>query len=237
MNWSEGPSAATGPEPELASSLAHCLLRLGQFGRAEVHARAAVAGDPSSEAHQELLAWILTGGSLRPPGSSGPASTAVTGAKLDVPRPIEAGLTSGELPSRSLRTVGDSHPIVDSPDSPGGHPGRPSHSGPSRESQELVLGVLRGAAYGPVSRVLRERAEEIWRDYCEAVGEPRILRPESYAAALEYAIAMVHGMDGVTQVSVARRYGAPPRSVSTRFGRIRSALQLKVGDVRYLGDL
>ena len=52
-------------------------------------------------------------------------------------------------------------------------------------------------------------------------------------ASIEYAIAMVHGVRGVTQTALATRYGVAPATISNRYAEIRSALALVPGDPRY----
>lgn len=77
-----------------------------------------------------------------------------------------------------------------------------------------------------------ERAVNLWSDYrdCRKV---RVGKPEVFAAAVEYAMALIHRREGVTQAKVARRYGVATTSVSTRYGEIRDALALRPGDPRY----
>lgn len=77
-----------------------------------------------------------------------------------------------------------------------------------------------------------ESARALWSDYRDE-REPRVKKPEIVAAAVHYAIALVHGVDGVTQASIARTYGVAARSVSSRYGDIRSTLALQPGDPRY----
>ncbi|MGF1468194.1 MAG: hypothetical protein ACFCGT_18900 [Sandaracinaceae bacterium] len=79
-----------------------------------------------------------------------------------------------------------------------------------------------------------ERARALWADYREE-RTPRVKKPAICAAAVHYAIALVHGLDGVTQAAIARRYGVAPKSVSTRYGDIRDTLSLRPGDPRYAG--
>lgn len=75
-------------------------------------------------------------------------------------------------------------------------------------------------------------AQALWDDFKQG-REIRIVKPEVYAAALEYAIALLYDIDGVTQTSVARRYGVARKSVSNRYAEIRDALALRPGDPRY----
>ena len=55
------------------------------------------------------------------------------------------------------------------------------------------------------------RAQALWTDF-SGRRALRVVKPAVYAAAIEYAIAMVHGVRGVTQAAVGRRYGVAPAS-------------------------
>lgn len=94
---------------------------------------------------------------------------------------------------------------------------------------DLLDRHMREAGY---SRGQLERARALWSDYQEE-RTPRFRKPEVCAAAVHYAIAMVHSLDDVTQGDVARRYGIAARSLSSRFGDIRDVLSLSPGDPRY----
>ena len=76
------------------------------------------------------------------------------------------------------------------------------------------------------------RAQALWSDFSHRRGV-RAARPEVYAAAIEYAMAMVHASEGITRAAVGRRYGVTPSSISNRYGEIRSVLGLLPGDPRY----
>lgn len=82
------------------------------------------------------------------------------------------------------------------------------------------------------SATQRERARAMWADYRDE-REPRVKKPEICAAAVHYAIAIITGVGGATQASIARRYGVAPKSVSTRYGDIRQTLALTPDDPRY----
>ncbi len=77
-----------------------------------------------------------------------------------------------------------------------------------------------------------ERARALWMDFRDG-RHVRVQKPEVVAAAIEYAISIVHGIDGVTRADVARRYGVGAASVSSRWLEIRDALALRPGDPRY----
>jgi tetratricopeptide (TPR) repeat protein len=75
-------------------------------------------------------------------------------------------------------------------------------------------------------------ARALWADFRNQ-RQVRVVKPEVYAAALEYAIAQVHCVSGVTQASVARRYGIGTTSLANRYGEIRQTLALQPRDPRY----
>jgi tetratricopeptide (TPR) repeat protein len=76
------------------------------------------------------------------------------------------------------------------------------------------------------------RAQALWADFRDR-RLLRVAKPAVYAAAIEYAIAMVHGVRGVTQAALGHRYGVAPATISSRYAEIRSALALVPGDPRY----
>jgi tetratricopeptide (TPR) repeat protein len=99
--------------------------------------------------------------------------------------------------------------------------------------------VLRALSSGMASTgapdTLIGRAERLWRDYRARRPDVRVSKPEVHAAALEYAVSVLHGLAGVTQSGVAKRYGVSSTAVSSRYTDIRVTLALTVGDPRYLG--
>jgi tetratricopeptide (TPR) repeat protein len=78
----------------------------------------------------------------------------------------------------------------------------------------------------------RACAHRLWSDFC-AGRRLRVQKPGVYAAAVEYAIALLHRRKGVTQASVAKRYGIAATSLSSRYGEMREALDLRPNDPRY----
>lgn len=96
--------------------------------------------------------------------------------------------------------------------------------------EQLLEDQMRAAGF--TSRQVAA-ARTLWADYRE-LRDPRVRRPEICAAAIHYAIVMLQGVDGVTKAAVARHYGVPPKSVSSRFGDIERVLALRPGDPRYL---
>jgi tetratricopeptide (TPR) repeat protein len=77
------------------------------------------------------------------------------------------------------------------------------------------------------------RARRLWVDYRSARGSWELLKPDVCAAALEYAIARLHGLDGVTRASVARRYGVSASAIADRFDDMQVVLTLRPADERY----
>jgi Flp pilus assembly protein TadD len=111
---------------------------------------------------------------------------------------------------------------------------RGSAAARSRElATDPVIVLL--AEHMPASGFTQEqvrRAQALWSDFSHRRGV-RAARPEVYAAAIEYAMAMLHASEGITRAAVGRRYGVTPSSISNRYGEIRSVLGLLPGDPRY----
>lgn len=102
-------------------------------------------------------------------------------------------------------------------------------------SDRAVLRALeRGMQSGGAPHVLLGRAEQVWRDYRARRPNVRVSKPEVHAAALEYAVSVMHGITGVTQTGVAKRYGVSSTALASRYTDIRATLALEVGDPRYL---
>jgi hypothetical protein len=74
----------------------------------------------------------------------------------------------------------------------------------------------------------------VWRDYRARRPRVRVTKPEVHAAALEYAVSVMHGITGVTQTGIAKRYGVSSTALASRYTDMRAALDLTVGDPRYL---
>lgn len=202
-------------EDEITASLAHCLARLGRRDEALGLAREAVELAPHNDEHRSLLQWIEED----------------EGADVGTPSPKQrVRRSSREVATRARRR-------------------RKAPSGSRREAalaardtpargvlvEQRLERSMREAGFSPA---LVASARTLWADFRErsgvATGElDRMQKPEVFAAAVEYAIALVHGLDGVTQAAVARRYGVAATSLSLRYGQIREALALRPGDPRY----
>ncbi len=100
--------------------------------------------------------------------------------------------------------------------------------------REVIGALERGIEASGAPYVLLSRAELVWRDYRARNPSARMGKPEVHAAALDYAVSLMHGMTGVTQSAVAKRYGVSSTAVSARYGELRATLSLEVGDPRYL---
>jgi hypothetical protein len=131
------------------------------------------------------------------------------------------------------------------PSSRGDNQSRPEARGRIRASAS----ALRADTRDSVGRLLAEHmpdagytpehvrlAHALWTDY-SGRRALRVTKPAIYAAAIEYAIAVVHGVRGMTQAAVSRRYGVAPASLSSRYAEIRAELALVPGDPRYCGGV
>jgi tetratricopeptide (TPR) repeat protein len=116
---------------------------------------------------------------------------------------------------------------------------------PNRARVQVPVRTERTEQRDPVARLLAvcmpeagfsaahvHRAQALWADFCRR-RMLRVAKPAVYAAAIEYAIAMVHEVRGVTQAGLGRRYRVAPASISSRYAEIRSTLALVPGDPRY----
>ena len=77
-----------------------------------------------------------------------------------------------------------------------------------------------------------DQARALWRDFRQLY-PVRLRKPAVYAAAVEYAIAKIHRRRGLTQAMIARRYGIAAKTLSSRYARIRTTLELQPDDPRY----
>jgi tetratricopeptide (TPR) repeat protein len=112
-----------------------------------------------------------------------------------------------------------------------------SASGKERAAQsdrDVLRALAEGLLAGGAPEVLKGRAELVWRDYRNQRPNVRVGKPEVHAAALEYAVSIMHGITGVTQSGLAKRYGVSSTAVASRYTDIRTTLALEVGDPRYL---
>jgi Flp pilus assembly protein TadD len=102
------------------------------------------------------------------------------------------------------------------------------------DGKELAVerALERGMQKAGFSKAAVARARALWADFHDG-RSLRVIKPETYAAAVEYAITFVMGVRGVTKASIARRYGIAPATLTTRYGEIRDALDLEPGDPRY----
>ncbi len=102
------------------------------------------------------------------------------------------------------------------------------------DAHDPVLPIIADAMReGGFTREHVTRARRLWSDYRETRGSWELLKPDVCAAALEYAIARLHGLDGVTRASVARRYGVSASAIADRFDDMQVVLALRPADPRY----
>lgn len=106
---------------------------------------------------------------------------------------------------------------------------RPGESSRERDVAASFDEQMRLAGYAdPVL----EGAHQLWSDFSRG-RTLRVVKTSVYAAAVEYAIALLVAWPGASQAAVARRYGVAATSVATRYAEIREALGLVPFDPRY----
>jgi tetratricopeptide (TPR) repeat protein len=213
-------------EDEIGASLAHCYGRLGRLEEAAKLAAEAVDNAPDNREHQVLLAWIEEGAPGRAPAGA-TQRPRVTPPGAAAQRALAAQQTDEQArearPARNdvAATVADARAAGK----------RTSAGSPLLDSVVRLL-----AARMPEAGFAREhvvRAQALWSDYCSIATPSRIAKLDLYAAAIEYALAQIDGVPGVTQSSLARRYRVSAGSISSRYGEIRSTLSLVPKDPRY----
>lgn len=205
-------------EDEIGASLAHCYARLSRLDEAAKLAAEAVENAPDNREHHVLLAWIEQGAPGRapagatqrprvtPPGAAAQRALAAQEADDDA--------RQGRDDAASARPAGK----------------RASAGAPL----DAVVRLL--AARMPEAGFAREhvlRAHALWSDYCSIATPSRIAKLDLYAAAIEYALAQIDSVPGVTQAALARRYRVSAGSISSRYAEIRSTLALVPKDPRY----
>jgi tetratricopeptide (TPR) repeat protein len=109
-----------------------------------------------------------------------------------------------------------------------------AEDGAVENDRDVLRALERGMQAGGAPPALLSRAEKVWRDYRARRPRVRVAKPEVHAAALEYAVSVMHGITGVTQTGIAKRYGISSTALASRYTDMRSALELTVGDPRYL---
>jgi tetratricopeptide (TPR) repeat protein len=248
---------ATAPnDPEIAASLAHCMARLGKLDAARTLAAGAAAAAPRNADHKRLLEWIERGAppetKIAPAPSRAPVSTssntvstqtgsgqtaspgsASPGPALSVVAPTTVSASVGGTAVQAATQVGAApapQPVQSIPSARA----RASADLEAIDSTDPVLPIIADAMReGGFTREHVARARRLWADYRETRGSWELLKPDVCAAALEYAIARLHGLDGVTRASVARRYGVSASAIADRFDDMQVVLALRPADPRY----
>lgn len=214
--------------PEIAASLAHCLARLGEIERAREEAIKATLGDPEELNHLRLLEWIESGaseGELRLARRNGQGS-ARSGQ----------GESARDARSSSTRDREDASPTARRDVSYAGKdeadiaPPRQSGSWPPVDAvRGVFVAKMKGAGFSEAELL---SAHRIWDDFTSR-RRVRVQKPATLAAAVEYAVALIHVRRGATQAVIAARYGISPTSLSQRYCELRDALELTPRDPRY----
>ena len=208
---------------------------------------AATGATQLAHAGTQSPATTTSNGSTVSPGSSSAgASSAGTGASSQGGGQL-AGMGSPHLLT-SVSSGGGSHaaaqasaPSQAQPTSaiattsiPSARAAKGLESDAAIDATDPVLPIIGDAMReGGFTREHVARARRLWVDYRSARGSWELLKPDVCAAALEYAIARLHGLDGVTRASVARRYGVSASAIADRFDDIQVVLALRPSDERY----
>jgi Flp pilus assembly protein TadD len=206
-------------EDEIGASLAHCYARLGKLDEAAKLAIEAVDNAPDNREHQVLLAWIEQGAPGRAPAGA-TQRPRVTPPGAAAQRALASQPTDEQPPQARDDAAHDARPAK-----------RSSAGSPLLDAVVRLL-----AARMPEAGFAREhvlRAHALWNDYCSIATPSRIAKLDLYAAAIEYALAQIDGVPGVTQAALARRYRVSAGSISSRYAEIRSTLALVPKDPRY----
>jgi len=202
-------------EDEIGASLAHCYARIGKLDEAAKLAVEAVDNAPDNREHQVLLAWIEQGAPGRAPaGATQRPRVTPPGAAA------QRALASQQTDEPTHADAADARPAQ-----------RTSAGSPLLDAVVRLL-----AARMPEAGFAREhvlRAHALWNDYCSIATPSRIAKLDLYAAAIEYALAQIDSVPGVTQAALARRYRVSAGSISSRYAEIRSTLSLVPKDPRY----
>jgi tetratricopeptide (TPR) repeat protein len=242
---------ATAPnDPEIAASLAHCLARLGKLDAARSLAAGAVAAAPRNADHRRLLEWIDRGAPPEGKITPSPARTHAPPATQNAHTTTSTGTTPAQSGPPSIALV--PAPLSGSARAAAAQIGAPMSapqhvpSIPSARAAHLSADIETVDATDPVLPIIGDamreggftrehvaRARRLWTDYRETRGSWELLKPDVCAAALEYAIARLHDLDGVTRASVARRYGVSASALADRFDDIQVVLALRPADPRY----
>lgn len=209
-------------EHEITASLAHCLARVGELEEARELADEAIRSAPRNRDHRALLAWIEQGA----PGERGPR---VTPRKRSRRTAGEGSGGSNGAAARRTRKAAEAEAVADAVDDDDDLEGDLPDD---EQTHEVLRAIERGMREAGFSPGQVDRAKTLWADFRDG-RSLRIMKPEVYAAAVEYAIALVHGLHGVTQASIARRYGIGRTTLTSRYAEIREALSLEPGDPRY----
>jgi len=227
-------------EDEITASLAHCLAGCGEIAEARALADDAVRAAPRNREHRALLAWIERGapdgmGPHAPPVPMAQRQQQTPPGSAQSPRNRRSSVRSADRAAgprdREGRGREDSveglldHALAAVDAAEGADAAEPSW----RAVDALIDRGMREAGF--TARQL-DLAHALWRDFRDAQ-RPRVSKPAVCAAAVEYALSLAQGMGGVTQLSVAKRYGVTAASLASRYGQIRDTLELRPGDPRY----
>jgi Flp pilus assembly protein TadD len=201
-------------EDEIGASLAHCFARVGRLGEAATLAAEAVQNAPGNREHRVLLQWIEQGAPGRAPAGATQRPRVTPPGAAAAQRAGAATQPSGERDVGAARE----EPL-------------PTDRASVLDAVAVLLAArMPEAGFGDAHVA---RAQVLWADFFATSRGQRAAKADLYAAAIEYALAQVDRVPGITQAAVARRYRVSPASISGRYAEIRSALELVPRDPRY----
>lgn len=242
----DAAAATAKGDAEITASLAHCLARLGQRGRAEALAVEAAAAAPGSADHEELLGWIRAGAVAPEAPALARDATAHDAAARDAPvratparaTPARAAtpraataraVTARDAAAREAAARATPARDATARDATAGKATAGDASPSPDEVTRILLSEMHEGGFSPAQI---DRALRLYASYRSGTGGPSrrasAAKPRVVAAALEYATARLEQVRGVTRASVARRYGVTPRAVSDRLGDLEGALAMTI---------
>jgi len=110
--------------------------------------------------------------------------------------------------------------------------GKVSGGGRGGNQRSIWRLIAREMGRGGYTELQLANARALLKEFLQR-RRPRVVRPEVYAAAVEYTIARAELLDHVTQADVASRYGVSVRSVSRIHSDLVQSLGIVLFDPRY----
>lgn len=224
----------TSPKsPWYHHNLGHLLdVALGEPQRAEAHLREAHRMEPLEHEITASLAHCLARCDRLDEAREMAEEAVLADPRNEAHRELLEWIEDGAGERGSPRLGGahaPSHPGASS--RPNGRDGQ-GGQGDDEKPREVEEALERGMQEAGFSDADVARARALWADFHDG-RRLRVMKPETYAAAVDYALSVVKGDTGVSKASVARRYGIAPKSLSSRYGEILDALEIEPHDPRW----